>query len=82
MKKQAQYLESIKPKFSIDNEKIPETENSRLNVIARIEQYNHVIPIHRTKLDHTFIPIVWNESLDYHYELVKTMYQPTYLELN
>lgn len=62
----------LQPHFEADNTIIPVVKGSKINEIKRIEQTNYIIPSHRSKF--VFCPIVWNESLDYQYDLAKTMY--------
>lgn len=78
MAQHIKFLNELKPHYIEDNKPISVIRDSKINEIARIEQQNHVIPIHRGNEE--FIPIVWNRSLEYQYELIKTMYEPTYLK--
>ena len=66
------YFDSLKPHYSEDDKLILDVKNSKINEISRIEQKTHVIPIHRAKF--VFCPIVWRESLQYQYDLAKTLY--------
>ena len=81
MAKEIKFLNSLKPHYLGDETQIKVIQGSRFNEIARIEQKNHVIPIHRLDPKQDFIPIVWNRSFEFVYELAKTMYEPTYLKI-
>lgn len=72
MAKQVKYLNSLKPHYLEDNDLTSNIKNSRINEIQRIEQKVHIIPIHREKF--VFCPIVWKESLEYQYDLAKTLF--------